>query len=592
MARLLLSSFGHRWPTLGLATLCLVWIASPSVHSQSSGVIAGTAQDERGRPLQRTAIYLFDEGEQIVGTRLSEGQGQFEFAGLAPGRYIIKAKRDGYGLAVFGATTPGSPAQLIEVSARSPSVRIQVRLFKNASVSGRVLDSTGEPIIGAEVIAARSQISAGRRRLTSYRTARTDDRGEYRLVDLVPASYSIVLKSATSPESSIHYPTLYFPNTTSADSAVFLTLGAAEQRPGTDFVVGSIATYSVSGAIDGINGNSGGLSISLRPTGRIEINDQVDVRVVPLDLQGRFVFHGVAVGTYVAEVVDASLSQVPTNTTFMALSPEAGFASPQQTADRVAALLARAQSRMRNPLPPLISEPPRVRWLRIPVRVQDSDVNGLRGRFEPGHQIVGSIVFNGDSPKPTAEILAATPVYPVSDSAPPATVLTGISADFTFRTMGLAPGAYQLTVLGRFPGWTFSSISVGGRDLGTGFIDVDSTDVSGLVLTYVDRPARLSGRIAGSDGKPAPSAIIYLFPADRNRWSATGMLTETFRQVRASSDGQFQILIAPGEYLLVASAAAIPEWQALESLQAMASRAVRVHLERNEISVRDLRIQR
>ena len=65
-----------------------------------------------------------------------------------------------------------------------------IRLWKGGAITGRVLDEAGEPLVDVAVAAVRRSSDG---RLLTGPTARTDDRGVYRLATLTPGSYLVVV---------------------------------------------------------------------------------------------------------------------------------------------------------------------------------------------------------------------------------------------------------------------------------------------------------------------------------------------------------------------------------------------------------------
>ena len=69
-------------------------------------------------------------------------------------------------------------------------------MWKNAAITGMVVDEAGEPLVGIQVTSVRRTNVGGRRRFTPGVTATTDDRGIYRLARLVPGDYAVAIQSS------------------------------------------------------------------------------------------------------------------------------------------------------------------------------------------------------------------------------------------------------------------------------------------------------------------------------------------------------------------------------------------------------------
>ena len=79
---------------------------------------------------------------------------------------------------------------------------VTLRLWKFGVISGTVLDDAGEPAIGLLVQVARRVMAAGRVRYVPAWSARTDDRGAYRISSIVPGDYLVVV-----PQAQVSMPT-------------------------------------------------------------------------------------------------------------------------------------------------------------------------------------------------------------------------------------------------------------------------------------------------------------------------------------------------------------------------------------------------
>ena len=123
---------------------------------------------------------------------LSDGDGRFAFRSLPKGSYNFTAQKPGFVDGAYGRLRPGGSSQSLDLADGENRGDVKVRLFKFASISGIVVDESGEPIVGAQIRALRRSLTAGRRMLSAVNaTAQTDDRGMYRLGSLIPGEYII-----------------------------------------------------------------------------------------------------------------------------------------------------------------------------------------------------------------------------------------------------------------------------------------------------------------------------------------------------------------------------------------------------------------
>ena len=166
--------------------LTVAWVAWARAQS---GVVSGVAlEHQSGAPLARSRIRLdrIDSTGRVQSASAISGRaGQFTFAGLAPGLYVLTAMRDGYAPVTFGQRRPQGSAPPFTLE-KDANVFAELRLRKWAVITGRVLDENRVGIRRAVVSAfpVRPPFRAAA-------TAESDDRGVYRLHGLAPGRYRI-----------------------------------------------------------------------------------------------------------------------------------------------------------------------------------------------------------------------------------------------------------------------------------------------------------------------------------------------------------------------------------------------------------------
>ena len=129
---------------------------------------------------------------------LTDNEGRFAFRDLTRGSYTISANKPGYADGATGRMRPNGPAQPIQLADNQRVGDVTIRLFKLASISGTITDTTGEPVVGVQVRAYRRTLIAGRRILsTNGPITNTDDRGLYRFGGLTPGEYVVAVLTFT-----------------------------------------------------------------------------------------------------------------------------------------------------------------------------------------------------------------------------------------------------------------------------------------------------------------------------------------------------------------------------------------------------------
>ncbi len=139
---------------------------------------------------------------------LANERGQYVFADVRPGWYLIRASRIGYEIAEYGQLRPGLPGMPVEVTeqpARNDGGDLrQIVMRRQAAITGTVVDdnSIGIPGWSISVYTARKPI----RRVAQ---GITDDRGNFRVGELEPGSYIVRSGSGGLEDASTIVPSYY-----------------------------------------------------------------------------------------------------------------------------------------------------------------------------------------------------------------------------------------------------------------------------------------------------------------------------------------------------------------------------------------------
>src|SRR5919197_4682729 len=200
-------------------------------------VIAG----DTGQPLRKAQVRLmFNQspgdsspfGERQGRLATTDANGNYEFAGLAAGRYTMLASKPGYVGRAWGQERSNEPGKAIDVGAGATIEHLDFTLPRGGVMTGRIFDEFGEPLSGIQVSAMRRQPNGGQRDLMQMASGETNDLGEFRIYGLGPGQYylqatwrRIGFSDPTSPDRTV-YPPTFFPGTTDAASAQQFTIGA------------------------------------------------------------------------------------------------------------------------------------------------------------------------------------------------------------------------------------------------------------------------------------------------------------------------------------------------------------------------------
>jgi len=168
--------------------LILSWFAQQTPVGAIEGTVVqiGTAQ-----PIAKAIVELSGGGRSplVLETNVD---GKFAFQSLIPGRYNLKVSRGGY--------LENPRGRSISMNAGQAMKDVRIAMIPLGTVSGRVFDSTGEPLVNVSVRALKYSYEDGRRLLKIITTDTTDDRGEFRLFWLPPGQYYV---SAVPPGRAV-----------------------------------------------------------------------------------------------------------------------------------------------------------------------------------------------------------------------------------------------------------------------------------------------------------------------------------------------------------------------------------------------------
>lgn len=279
-----------------------------------SGTIAGQVVDgATHKPIVAAVVTL--SGPSLLGVStpdrpvrvVTNANGGFVFAGLAPGSYEVIATKGGYADGEPGRQRPGGDAPLVEIPAQRSSVGVVVPMWRYGVIAGSILDDAGEPVVNLQVRALRRL--PGGRRYGNPLTTFTDDRGVYRIGGLVPGDYLVVAsppsdatvaarRAGTPADRAWLFPPVFYPAVSSVAQAQPISLTAGEERGGVDVHVDWTAAARVTGMILEEGAAVVEATVSLVPAGAELVPSNTVAPSTMTDEDGRFVLPAVVPGVY------------------------------------------------------------------------------------------------------------------------------------------------------------------------------------------------------------------------------------------------------------------------------------------------------
>jgi hypothetical protein len=534
--------------------------ATVDVSLPRAAVITGRVVDSNGAPGVRigVAVVRLEPRDAATPAQLqlrTDDRGEFRAGGLVAGSYQVYTERGLDMTAVLDDLPPGgAPAALAarvrqgresasnivtvtpsagehaDVTLTHAAPSIEFPFSEGGVVSGALIDEFGEPVEGARV----TLLATGTTGLGHMNgSAVTDDLGGFRLYQVPPGRYLLVVTEANSSGAlaGIYVPGLgdaaskslpvYYPGTYNPAEAVAIAVDRGRELAGMDMVVRGARGVRVFGTVTPIAGTTqrpvslkpsvpwtiialGNRSSTVRPDGSFELTDvppgEYAVQALaaePTDRGGqptdfRFAAMRIVVGS--DDVGPVVLTPAPTSSISGRITLEGGRDGVSANQFRLAVL----------PLDP--AEAPE------PFQIGD----GLR--IGPG-----GIVPVGNEPE----------------------------LDWTFRINGLSgPTRFGLA---RAPqGWWLKEVRIGGRNAAYEPAPFGAPEDSrnNVEIVLSNRGGTIGGRVTDGDNKPVDLYTVIAFPTDRDRWFSGSSLVKT---TTSSSDGTFVLpSLAPGDYLLAA----------------------------------------
>jgi protocatechuate 3,4-dioxygenase beta subunit len=465
-------------------------------------------------------------------------RGEFEITGVPVGSYTLSASRAAYLTLQYGQRRPREAGRTIDVRAGQTIDKLDVRMYRGATLSGRILDESGEPAAGVRLEATELRFMRGRRVPVPVRFATTSDIGEYRMSGLEPGAYQVRATSAEMWESddgkqTFTYGSTLYPGVATAEQAQTINLAVGQEVGGLDFSLVPGAAARVTGVIENADGTFAKL------------------QVVNLDSISRAVGGGLS---------------------------GAGFGGSTRTDDRGA-----------FEFPPLASGEYMVytgtQSDRVGVQVILNPGDTKHVVLRPGRPtaVFGTVVTDENAPPPfPAARLRIIPIRVDTDNPFPvwaAPTAQAVRPDWTFRFNDM-DGQYLLRVEGLPSDWMLKSLLLGGQDLVDAPLGVQraAPDVGGLQLVISRTGATVGGEVVDRAGAPLPDATVIVFGESRGQW---GVGSRFVRVVRPDDGGKFLVSGLPaGIYRVTARETVLDgQWEDAEFLQSLMRDALRLELQ-------------
>jgi len=413
-----------------------------------------------------------------------------------------------------GPPLPAAPG------APGPPQTLPPRPTAPGSISGRITDVTGKPIVGLEVRSLRRVVLNGIQQLASSgELATTDADGKYRLANRPAGDYFVValphvtertapsgigtVRKAPPPEQGpdgrmLGYALTFFPGAVAEREAATVTVEATE-RADIDFQLARRSVFNLTGRVQGIQSPMVPTMVVVTPARPIEQLAGINVRRAVTGVDGTFDISELADGEYVLSLRGAS------------------------------------------------------GWAEATVTIAGRAPDPLTLTLRPERIVSGRVEFVGKTPPPVLEQPRAAPPS-FSVELRPAAIAPGTSfasvpvrPDATFSARGSGSGPLSLRARTAAP-W----VQVAGLVDGIDTLDIPyaGDGSTNAVIVLADRPSSVLVSVRSEIDRPETDATAILFSEDARYWISRSRRVQV-AQLTPGGTATFTD-VPPGKYFVLA----------------------------------------
>ena len=473
---------------LSILTVAVLWCAAGLAGQPSSakcGLKGAVLNHASGEPLRRVNIQFLST--QNAGARpystVSTAEGSFEFVGIEPGEYTLRAERQGFEL--------HQSAIILEPGQQRGDV--QVKLLPHDVVAGKVMDEFGDPLSGVPVQAMMRVYMNGDRRVIPVSQGVTNDLGEYRIHPLPSGRYFIQAASSSRIDGGGDMVLLpaYYPNTDRPDSAQPLQLAPGQVHSGTDFLLRRAPAFSIRGRIATTVRSPTSVMLYLaQRNARSWLTAHRQIQVV----NGVFELTGVTAGSYSLIAEQFAESGVP-----------------------VAGAL-------------------------IPLEIADRDIDGVSLVPTPRPDIIGKLIWEQSPPQlgggrnPRVVLRPETGGASLPASAP---IGADVEENGSFRIRSSPPGVYHLQATNLPPGFYLKSVRLGDSGNASMRLDLSRSQAEHLTVVVSSRSGALEGNVESNRA----GLQVFALAEGNPWWSKTVVTGERGHfEVKGLAPGEYRVL--------------------------------------------------
>jgi protocatechuate 3,4-dioxygenase beta subunit len=487
-----------------------------SASDKSTFVVEGRVdQGADAQPIRKVDVSLVPregrQNDQYAAT--TDAEGKFQIRGVKPGRYRVVLQHVSFRQSGGRMGTP------LILNSAADARNLVFHMQAGATISGKVVDSDGDPMANVSVQAMRVG-SNGRRFAGDHGYASTNDLGEYRIGNLRAGSYLVSAdavgqhppktKDGGPGKSNLGYVPTYYPGSLDQSQAVPVELRAGEETPVTITPLAS-QRFSIRGTVTKPAGAKLA-NLMLRSADNRPVYHDSDVSE-----DGSFEFRDLLPGSYRFFLMVLDLTSI----------------------------MADAQA----------GRTPQVQVMRLgqPIAITNANVDGLHLVPEtPGH-VRGRFRMDKERKMDWTQLsvmLSSEDSSEIMLGNLPAGATARVQADGTFDLPKVAAGEYRLAVTSNannLADYYTKSVNLEGKDVADSGFSVSGGTYSLDVVVSADG-ATVEGTAVDDKGKPVADATVVAAPNGERR-----KRFDVFAQDKSDAQGHFKLRgLISGEYTVLA----------------------------------------
>ncbi len=489
-----------------LTVLSLIAARAQVPPEEKKPSVAGSVLSTTGEPLKKAQITLrrADGGGEGGYAASSDAAGAFRFADLEPGKYVLHVQRNGYISQQHSSL--GRASSTFTLASGQQLTGLVVKLAPHGVISGKVTDEDGDPVAQCAVQVLAQRYVRGKRQYQPVGGAQVNDLGEFRVANLAPGQYIIMVVSQSrtaglvravvpkdAPEET--YTTTYYPSGTEPAQATSIVVSAGSDRRGVDIRMVKTRTYHVEGKVIDAATNLPvrDVFLNLLPANGNGTFDTGANGSLVRNAAGTFDIAGVRPGSYML-MINGMNSGVRASTQLL-------------------------------------------------VDVANENINDLIVIVKPPLPLYGSITVDGNESVDFSLMrFYLDPVIGLSIN----NLMIQPKPDGTFTVANVSSVRLRLQVINMPESTYFKSVRMGAQEIAGSIIDL-SGGVSGPVEIVISaKGGQISGTVKDAKQEPAAGALVVLVPDSSRRDQL-----HLFKQTPADQNGSFSFKgVPPGEYTL------------------------------------------